>query len=233
MTRVRVKPSRRPRLPNAAELAYRKLLRTALDQVQREIMRFLEPRLREDAKRLSSFRLVIDPDELDAIYGQTDRVNGAEVRKLIGIPSVVPKKLRDAFREENVKLITSIAEEQLDQLTEVLDVGFREGKRVETIRGEIEERFGVARSRADLIARDQVLKLNGQMTEARQTAAGIEEYVWSSSSDERVRPMHAELDGTRQRWDDPPETNDDGERNHPGGDYQCRCVAIPVLPWES
>jgi SPP1 gp7 family putative phage head morphogenesis protein len=64
----------------------------------------------------------------------------------------------------------------------------------------------------------------------RQTQAGISEYEWSTSGDERVRSSHDELDGTRQSWDDPPVTNDDGDTNHPGEDYQCRCVAIPVLP---
>lgn len=41
--------------------------------------------------------------------------------------------------------------------------------------------------------------------------------------------MHQELDGTEQSWDDPPVTNEDGDRNHPGEDYQCRCVAYPIL----
>jgi hypothetical protein len=45
-----------------------------------------------------------------------------------------------------------------------------------------------------------------------------------------VRERHAELDGERFRWDDPPVTNEDGDENHPGEDYQCRCTAYPVLP---
>jgi len=63
----------------------------------------------------------------------------------------------------------------------------------------------------------------------RQTAAGVSRYEWSSSADERVRPRHRELDGQTFSWDDPPVTNDDGDTNHPGEDYQCRCIAVPVL----
>mgnify|MGYP000210898992 CR=1 FL=1 len=73
------------------------------------------------------------------------------------------------------------------------------------------------------------VQLNGQITEERQTQAGIEEYVWSTSNDEKVRETHEELDGTTQRWDDPPVSEKNGDRNHPGGSYQCRCVAVPVL----
>jgi GNAT superfamily N-acetyltransferase len=44
-----------------------------------------------------------------------------------------------------------------------------------------------------------------------------------------VRDMHDELEGTEHAWDDPPVTDKYGNRNHPGEDYQCRCVAVPIL----
>lgn len=216
-----------------AELTYRKLLRGMLAEVQAEILRYLEPKLARLDAVPQRFTFAIKPEQLDTVFGRVEKENGRETLKLIGIKPPVPKKLRDAFRKTNVNLVKSIAEDQLDELTKVLDEGFKKGSDQHTMRAAIKERFDVSRSRADLIARDQILKLNADMTEARQTAAGITEYTWSSSSDERVRPMHAELDGTRQSWDDPPVTNDDGEANHPGQDYQCRCVAIPILPWEA
>ena len=63
----------------------------------------------------------------------------------------------------------------------------------------------------------------------RQQAAGVNEYTWSTSRDERVRPMHAKLEGQRFAYDDPPETTEDGETNNPGEDWQCRCIALPVI----
>ncbi len=102
--------------------------------------------------------------------------------------------------------------------------------RVEDVRAALEERLGVVRSRAELIARDQTLKLYGQIQGERQTAAGIVEYTWSTSDDERVREDHAALDGTTQRWDTPPIVDKrTGRREHPGGDFQCRCSAVPRL----
>jgi SPP1 gp7 family putative phage head morphogenesis protein len=74
-----------------------------------------------------------------------------------------------------------------------------------------------------LIARDQTLKLNSAITKDRHIAAGISEYTWSTSLDDRVRPEHEALEGTKHSWDAPPEPG------HPGEDFQCRCVAIPVI----
>lgn len=143
-----------------------------------------------------------------------------------------PPAVRDLlarFREENVSLIHSIADRLHEDVLEVVSEATRKGTRVETLARHLEERYAVSASRAELIARDQTLKTNANLTQVRQAEAGITRYVWSTSRDERVRPMHKDLEGTIHRWDDPPVTNEQGDRNHPGGDYQCRCVAVPVL----
>ena len=71
------------------------------------------------------------------------------------------------------------------------------------------------------IARDQISKATGQFNQLRQTDVGVETYIWRTAGDERVRPDHANLDGSVQRWDDPPEIG------HPGEPIQCRCRAEP------
>jgi SPP1 gp7 family putative phage head morphogenesis protein len=71
----------------------------------------------------------------------------------------------------------------------------------------------------------------GQVTQARHQAAGVTEYVWRTSRDERVRQRHKELDGSRQKYSDPPVVDEaTGRRAHPSDDFQCRCTADPVLP---
>jgi SPP1 gp7 family putative phage head morphogenesis protein len=108
--------------------------------------------------------------------------------------------------------------------------GLRAGTRVEEIQAEIEDRFAVPAARAEVIARDQVGKFYGQLAQLRQEELGIESYTWRTVGDERVRdPWHTSLDGKVFRWDDPPVTNRRGERNHPGGDIQCRCTAEPII----
>jgi SPP1 gp7 family putative phage head morphogenesis protein len=124
-----------------------------------------------------------------------------------------------AARAANVRLITRASEAFLEQVRSVLEEN--EGERPETIEGLLQERVGVSQSRGELIARDQTLKLNAQVSQHRARAAGLSEYTWSGSLDERERPMHVELEGTRHSFDDPPVTNEDGDTNNPGEDFQC------------
>lgn len=131
--------------------------------------------------------------------------------------------------QANVYLIGSISGTVLDQARGVIEESFRAGLRVEDLGKLLSERFDVAESRAILIARDQTGKMNAQITEARNRDLGVTKYTWQTSGDGRVRDGHAELNGTVHRYDDPPVTNDEGDRNNPGEDYQCRCNAQPLL----
>jgi len=134
-----------------------------------------------------------------------------------------------AFRRENVALIRRLAEDKAERVRSVLEQSV--GRRHEEIAGDIARQMGATQSRAALIARDQVLKCNGQVTRTRHGEAGITEYEWSTSRDERVRPDHAALDGKVFRYADPPITDErTGRRCNPGEDIQCRCVAIPRIP---
>ncbi|MCK6585949.1 MAG: minor capsid protein [Polyangiaceae bacterium] len=129
----------------------------------------------------------------------------------------------------NVEAIAGLNERHLAEVEQLVTTAVVRGVRVEQLADEIRARTDVSGSRAAFLARDQVLRFNAQVTRERQVAAGITEYDWDSSDDERVRPRHEELHGTRQRWDTAPVVSDDGRRAHPGEDFQCRCIARPVL----
>lgn len=149
--------------------------------------------------------------------------------QVVRIPQKIPGKelVLEQFRERNLKLISNVGAEQVDKLSAAFSRAQSLGQRAEDIATEIQQILDTGEARAALIARDQTLKLSGQFQEIAQTSAGIDEYVWSTSGDERVRPEHAALDGQRFRWDSPPDTGDGA--NHPGQDYQCRCVPVPVV----
>lgn len=132
------------------------------------------------------------------------------------------------FTKTNVALIKTIPSRYFDQVEKIIGDGFRKGQRAAQFAPKIEARFGVTERRARFIARDQVAKLNGQLTENRQTELGIDEYIWRTSRDERVRESHRALEGTRHKWDEPPVV--DGQAVHPGESYNCRCSSEPVIP---
>lgn len=134
----------------------------------------------------------------------------------------------EQFVEDNVAQIRTTSAANFDTIERIVSNGFRAGQRAETVGKQIVNALGVSESRAAFWARDQLSSLAGQMTQRRQVALGIQEYVWRTSRDERVRESHRQLEGTTQRWDDPPTV---GVRQvHPGEDYNCRCTAEPKVP---
>lgn len=144
----------------------------------------------------------------------------------IGIP--VPKepnfqRVVKKWSKETADRLKGTTESQRDKIVALLEDGH--AMRHETLAKEIARQVeDVSASRAEFLARDSVLSLNAAINESRMVEAGVEEYIWSTSQDERVREEHAEREGETFRWDDPPE---DG---HPGEAALCRCVPFPVLP---
>ena len=138
------------------------------------------------------------------------------------------KRYLSKWVDNNVDLISSIPEGAADRMQELVYEAYDKGRTTTDLLKNIKAAFDVDKNRARLIARDQTAKLNGQIQRAQQQDAGIEEYIWSTSGDGRVRRSHAELNGRKFRWDEPP-LNSDGRACHPGEDYQCRCIGRPVF----
>ncbi len=194
---------------------------------------------RLDAVSLAElFRLITSRLRPEAIlrrlFGQIERESAQALRRQLPglpIPEVISNgaRLQEAWVSRNVDLIK--VEDPIKKTIErVLAQPLDRGVRVEEVREQLREEFGFSKRRAQLIARDQTLKLSGQLQEARQTQVGITRYVWTTSDDERVRPRHEDLNGTVQLWAEPPIVDlRTGRREHPGGDFQCRCTADPIL----
>ena len=128
-----------------------------------------------------------------------------------------------AFVAGNVELIKDITEKGASDVSKLLMARVEAGDSNRTIAKAVRERLEITKRRAKFIARDQVAKLNGKLTELRQKEAGVEAYIWRAVKDGATRASHLQNDGKRFRWDSPPATG------HPGEDYQCRCTAEPIL----
>lgn len=165
------------------------------------------------------------------IANDTDAFNSKQIRKVIAgmvgadpfIPEPWLEREINIFVRQNVALIKSIPEQWFNQTEEIIFRGFRQGLRFEEMIPEIRDRYGKTKRRAELIARDQIGKLNGQLTQLRQQSLGIDKYIWRTVGDSRVRPEHRAREGKIFKWNSPPP---DG---HPGEAIQCRCWAEPVL----
>lgn len=193
-----------------------------------------------DARQPDIFRAVqvkvhevpLPVESIGTAGAETNTYNAGDFQRVVGIPIAhgLDRSTVDAFRARNLGLVTTLRDSELGELRDILENAESGAVRVEDLRDLIVERFGVADSRAELIARDQVLKLNSDLTQLRQTSVGITRYRWSTSLDERVRPDHGALEGTEWGWGSPPVVDErTGRREPPGRDFQCRCVPIPVL----
>lgn len=191
-----------------------------------EKVRFLIPERTPAAEKIAA-RVVAD-------VNKTNRnAMNAQFRAVVPIDvfgeniGAVAPTLRAAVKR-NVDLIESIPMQLLDDVKDTILPEIEAGTRVEGIRDLIQERFGVSDRRAALIARDQVGKLNGELSQERQQSVGVTSYEWWCVLDERVRHIHEALHGKTFAWNDPPVVAENPERReHPGGDYQCRCQARP------
>jgi SPP1 gp7 family putative phage head morphogenesis protein len=129
-----------------------------------------------------------------------------------------------AFTARNTALIKSIPTQSLNKIETLVRTAVEQGATSKTLAVAIQKEIKSTKSRAKLIARDQINKFNGKLTQLRQAESGVEEYIWSTSRDERVRHSHSTKDGKIFKWSKPP-----SDTGHPGEDIQCRCVAIPIL----
>lgn len=145
------------------------------------------------------------------------------------------------FAVANAALIKDIPAKSTKDIEGLVIRGLMGGATIRDLQRDIRKHLKSTKARARLIARDQTGKLNAQLAEVRQVRAGVDEYIWNTVDDERVRPSHDELEGKVCKWADPSVYRNIGEAEwrsrssiggyigHPGTDYQCRCFAEPII----
>lgn len=175
--------------------------------------------------------VAFDPRETEKVGEQLDVFSQRQHARLMNVvPAIDPfrsepwlEPVMSAWSKANASLITTIPQRALGDVERAVTEAWRRGLSTRGLSALLEERFGVTARRAELIARDQVGKLNGQLNGVRQAAAGIERYRWRTARDPRVRQEHAEREGDVFSWAEPP------PGGHPGQPINCRCSPEPVI----
>lgn len=181
------------------------------------------------------------PRNLSSFFGRLSTLVDNDVTSTLErtIPTLdrgrlVKPRALTLFTRRNANLIQDVGDMTTTRIAKFLAAG-AEGRHVKALQAEFEGAFDVSASRARLWARDQTLKLHGQLTQERSLQVGIERYFWTDSNDERVREVHGELGersdgGETFAYRKPPIFARNPERRgNPGEDYQCRCTGFPVL----
>lgn len=239
--------------PSAVEREYVKALEAITDNVINEVDKFCKKQqenyrllIRQDglnewldaifAELLSAMQFFVGDSEIQrlvsGLLGEANRFNKKQfhqtLKKAYGVDIFTSEQWLleqlKLFELQNINLIKSIPTQLHEKLRYKFVDAVQKGRRWEEVAKEIEELTGATRKRARLIARDQIGKLNGQLTQLRQKQIGVKSYIWRTSLDERVRKLHVSREGEQFDWDNPP---NDG---HPGEAINCRCYAEAVLP---
>lgn len=163
-----------------------------------------------------------------------DTLKSIEIR-----PKISPEEaqqLQDRYvgaSTEQVKAsIKNFTEEQTNEMRAKIQEKILSGERYETLIDMIETSYGTSKNKAKFLARQETKLLTSKVRENRYKAAGITKYRWrcvNGSPNHPVRPLHKIHDNKIFSFDDPPIINLKGDRKNPSEDYNCRCIALPIV----
>jgi len=145
-------------------------------------------------------------------------------------PFVVEKLASDYVNSLSLPIKNWQQEAIVDLRKKMEDLVLNEGYRAKSLEGIIVDSFNVTQRKAKFLAWQESSLLLASYRESRYKLAGVTQYRWMTSFI-RSRPDHVVLNGTIQSWDLPPIVNrSTGKRAHPGQDFNCHCIANPVIP---
>lgn len=170
-----------------------------------------------------------------------NRVNN-DLEKTVGkfkVPVVLTASQKKIISEqwaENLQLyVKDWAEDNILKMRRQIAENVVAGSRARDMEKIIIKSYGSSQSKARFLARQETSLLTSKIRETRYKDLGLFKYVWQTAGDSRVRDEafggnHKRLDGKVFLWDSPPIVDTaSGRRAHPGEDFNCRCVARPVI----
>ncbi len=186
----------------------------------------------------------VDAGKLDARETVDDVESGFKAAaKTLEVNPELSDRSKDRLARdytENMKLyIKKFSGEQVLRLRDAVEENAREGYRFDALIDTVKRRYNVTTRHAKFLARNETSIFMAKYHQERYGEAGVTHYIWSTSHDARVRPAlgtkdygdnHRRLDGRTFAFAKPPIVDTaTGRRCNPGEDYNCRCVAIPIL----
>lgn len=218
------------------EVNFRKPVQDGLQDIQRKlsqmmvrfqsmrILKILEKTTKNVIKSADNFAR-----RLTRISVRSKKRNKPEFREQLEEIEIAPRDDQEieGIVQGNVALIKTVGEEYFAQIQNNIVENIREGKSQKELEAMLAKDTKVERNRAKFWASDQLGKTYSALSKKNQIESGFPNYYWRTQTDARVRDTHAELEGQKFSWDDPPILNGSGK--HPGEDFNCRCFSEPAL----
>lgn len=139
------------------------------------------------------------------------------------------KIIKDEW-QENLKLyVKDWSDEAVLSMRRQVTENIQAGNRAKSLEKVIMQKYNSSKKKAKFLARQETSLLVSKMRETRYKDSGLSRYIWVTNMDGRERDMHAALNGQIIDWANPPIVDEQGNRKHAGEDFNCRCVAKPIL----
>lgn len=159
------------------------------------------------------------------------------IKRSVGIAIKLPEgstAFVDDWVSNNSLLIQDLQEEYLTRIQRSVANGYVTGKTTRSIAKDIQKATGITWRRAQNISRNEIGNLNAEVNQQRSKELGIDEGIWRTMKDERVRgnpsglypkaiPSHFKREGERFKLSE----GIDGEM--PGEPPLCRCWYQSVI----
>jgi len=230
--------ARAPRISPTIEAAFVAAVRRQLRAYHDVIRNAYTPQMRQDdfasayqtlAQKAKQFSEAFTATAF-AMAKRLEKFSKSEAIRTLGdIASDLPSDVAgfaEQFAADAVEKLRGLMDRTLDDVEEAAPLIVGEEIRTSTLENILEGWI----SRGINSARNMVTQGTAQLNQERQKEAGIDTYVWLAMHDDKTRPEHAALDGQEHSYDDPPLTDSDiGIPCNPGDDYNCRCLASPVI----
>ena len=148
------------------------------------------------------------------------------------------KSVLEKWVKHNEKLMDEFIQNVLDDVKKCVVDMLGKKESPANIAKSIKEILDKATKHAMQMSKDQVAALNSEIEKLHCEDSGSDSYIWITKKDDRVRECHRTLHGKIFSWNDPPEMWHvsamgeivmDGRKCHPGQDYRCRCIALPIF----
>lgn len=170
----------------------------------------------------------------EGIMGDLHRQFKLTAADKLEIPMTMSTQVAEKIKEDYTTNLNLYIKKWTDEATVRLRHQVQEnaaiGYRARAMESGIMDEYGVSERKARFLARQETSLLVSKYREQSYKEAGVNYYKWSTSGDQRVRPDHKRLNNRIFSWDEPPIVDSaTGRRAHPGEDFGCRCVAIPVI----
>lgn len=224
--------------------AYLKILLTMINRYRDAIIRIINtPNSRElatlsQAEMLEKARLAgmdyLGPDDMETVsahyvekgYMQgityaTQNLGTMGISLQIGM-GPADKNALAILKSRNLLNLTSLSADLQSRIAVILSDGFSAGKSMKDIQKDIQAATDIISSRAEKIARTEIMNAVNESAKGRYKLSGVEKVEWLTAQDDRVCHICLPLDGQIFDIDDLPEGG-------PPAHVNCRCTTLPVL----